>query len=179
MNESGNAGAAAVSALHARSSLDERIDAPHFRYAFECRGADGELKWTEDFENTVVTGGADDLLDKYFAGSAYTAAWYLGLKGTGTAAATDTLASHGTWAEVNPYTGNRPALAFASASARSKVATAISYSITAAGPTTVAGAFTASVNTGTAGILYSAGDFSTSRSVVSGDTLTVTLTVSV
>lgn len=177
MNESGNAGAAAVSALHARSTLDERIDAPHFHYAFECRGADGELKWTEDFENTVVTGGADYLLDTFFAGSAYTAAWYLGLAGTGTIAATDTLASHSGWAEVNPYTGNRPALAWSAASARSKVATAISYSITSSA--TVAGAFTATVNTGTAGTLYSAGDFSTSRSVVSGDTLTVTLTVSV
>ena len=179
MQESVNATAAVSASQQMRNAVREHLDAPHFHYAFECRGADGELKWTEDFENTVVTGGADDLLDKYFAGSAYTAAWYLGLKGTGTAAATDTLASHGTWVEVNPYTGNRPALSFASASARSKVATAVSYSITLAGPTTVAGAFTSSVNTGTAGILYSAGDFATSRSVVSGDTLNCTLTVSV
>ncbi len=179
MQESLNATAPESASVQMRKADREHLESPHIRYQVECRGADGELKWLEDFENTVVTGGADDLLDKYFAGSAYTAAWYLGLKGTGTAAATDTLASHGTWSEVNPYTGNRPALAFAAASARSKVATAISYSITVAGPTTVAGAFTASVNTGTAGILYSAGDFATSRSVVSGDTLTVTLTVSV
>jgi hypothetical protein len=35
------------------------------------------------------------------------------------------------------------------------------------------------VNTGTAGKLYSDGDFAASRSVVSGDTLNVTPTVSV
>jgi hypothetical protein len=38
--------------------------------------------------------------------------------------------------------------------------------------------FVSSVNTGTAGILYSDGDFAASRSVVSGDTLNATLTVS-
>ena len=54
----------------------------------------------------------------------------------------------------------------------------LDYAITLAGPTTVAGAFVCSVNTGTSGTLYSAGDYSVSRSVVSGDTLNTTLTVS-
>lgn len=149
---------------------------PKFRYDVECIGADGQIKWADGFENLVTTVGKNDLLDKYFKGAAYTAAWFLGLKGTGTAVVGDTLASHGTWAEVNPYTGNRPAITFGTTSGGSNTATAVSYTIT--GSATVAGAFVSSVNTGTAGILYSAGDFAASRAVSSGDTLNVTLTVS-
>ena len=153
----------------------ETITAPRFIYEVECVGADGNVKWSEKIENLVTTVGKNDILDKYFKGSAYTAAWYLGLKGTGSAAAGDTLASHAGWSEVTPYSGNRPAITFGTTSAGSNTATAVSYSIT--GSATVAGAFVASANTGTSGTLYSAGDFSGSRSVISGDTLNVTLTV--
>lgn len=153
----------------------ETVESPKFTYTVECLDSEGNVKWTEQYENLVTTVGKNDLLDKYFKGSAYTAAWYLGLKGAGSAAAGDTLASHAGWAEVNPYTGNRPAITFGTTSGGSNTATAVSYSITSSA--TVAGAFVASVNTGTAGTLYSAGDFSASRAVVSGDTLNVTLTV--
>ena len=152
------------------------ISAPFFRYEVECIAPDGSVRWRDGFTNLVTTAGKTDLVDKYFKGSAYTAAWFLGLKGTGTAAVGDTLASHAGWAEVNPYTGNRPAITFGTTSGGSNTATAVSYAINATA--TVAGAFVASVNTGTAGTLYSAGDFAASRSVVSGDTLNVTLTVS-
>lgn len=156
---------------------DEPIAAPRFCYDIECFGADGVLKWRERIENLVTTAGKNDILDKYFKGSSYTAAWYLGLKGTGSAAVGDTLASHAGWAEVTPYAGNRPAITFGTTSAGSNTATAVSYTINATA--TVAGAFIGSVNTGTSGTLYSAGDFGASRSVVSGDTLNVTPTVSV
>lgn len=155
----------------------ENVKAPKFKYAFECFDAQGNLKWSETIENLVTTAGKNDILDKYFKGSSYTAAWYLGLKGTGTIAAGDTLASHAGWSELTPYSGNRPAITFGTTSSGSNTATAVSYSIT--GTATVAGAFVASVNTGTSGILYSASDFGASRSVVNGDTLNVTLTVSV
>jgi len=156
--------------------MDEQLKAPAFRYRVECVGADGQVKWVEEFANLVTTAGKNDLLTKYFKGSTYTAAWYLGLKGTGTADAADTLASHAGWSEVNPYAGNRPAITFGTASAGSLAASgATAYTIT--GSATVAGAFIATVNTGTAGTLYSAGDFSASRSVVNGDTLNVTPTV--
>jgi len=148
---------------------------PYFTYTVECVGADGELKWAEEYKNLVTTAGKTDIIDKYFKGSAYTAAWYLGLKGTGAAVVGDTLASHASWAEVNPYTGNRPAITFGTTSGGSNTATTVSYSINAT--QTVAGAFVASVNTGTSGTLYSAGDFTTPRNVLSGDTLNVTLTV--
>lgn len=155
--------------------LHETAKAPRFSYAVECFGADGKLKWREVIDNLITTEGKNDLLDKYFKGSAYTAAWYLGLKGTGSAAAGDTLASHAGWAEVTPYAGNRPAITFGTTSAGSNTASAVSFSINATA--TVAGAFIASVNTGTAGKLYSAGDFAASRSVISGDVINVTPTV--
>jgi hypothetical protein len=168
----------AVSAgLTANATLDSGLGVPKFIYKVECFDKDGNLKWTENFENLVTTVGKTDIVDKYFKGSSYTAAWYLGLKGTGSAAAGDTLASHGGWAEVTPYAGNRPAITFGTTSSGSNTASAVSYSINAT--QTVAGAFIASVNTGTSGTLYSAGDFAASRSVVSGDTLNVTPTVSV
>jgi hypothetical protein len=163
--------------LIVRPGLTEKALAPHFRYQVECLDAQGNVKWAEDIENLVTTQGGNDLIDKYFKGSGYTAAWFLGLAGTGTKALADTAASHAGWAEVNPYSGNRPALAFGTTSAKSNTATVASYAITATA--TVAGAFVQSANTGTTGILYSASDFATSRSVVSGDTLNVTLTVSV
>lgn len=132
-------------------------------------------KWRETIHNLVTTEGKNDILDKYFKGSSYTAAWYLGLKGTGSAAAGDTLASHGGWSEVTPYSGNRPAITFGTTSSGSNTASAVSYTINATA--TVAGAFVSSVNTGTSGKLYSAGDFAVSRGVASGDTLNVTPTV--
>lgn len=155
--------------------LNETMQAPRFTYAVECYDRHGKLKWREIIENLVTTEAKNDIIDKYFKGSAYTAAWYLGLKGTGSAAVGDTLASHAGWAEVTPYAGNRPAITFGTTSAGSNTASAISFSINASA--TVAGAFIASVNTGTAGTLYSAGDFAASRSVLSGDTINVTPTV--
>lgn len=154
----------------------ERGDAPAFTYAVECFDKNGKLKWREEFKNLVTTEGKNDIIDKYFKGSAYTAAWYLGLKGTGSAAVGDTLASHAGWSEVTPYAGNRPAITFGTTAGGSNTASSVSYTINATA--TVAGAFIASVNTGTAGKLYSAGDFAASRGVASGDTLNVTPTVS-
>lgn len=169
---------AVASGLVSNPGMAEQAAGPRFTYAFECVGEDGRVKWAETFENLVTTVGKTDLIDKYFKGSAYTAAWFLGLKGAGTAVVADTLASHASWSEVNPYTGNRPAITFGTTAAGSNTATAVSFAITLAGPTTVAGAFTSSVATGAAGTLYSAGDFAASRSVISGDTLNVTITVS-
>lgn len=153
-------------------------------YTVECRGADGKLKWSEDFRNLVDTAGKNNLLDTFFAGSAYTAAFYLGLVDgatTPTYAATDTMASHSGWTENVSYSAaTRPAVSWNAASAGSKASTAVSFSINATA--TIAGAFLTTNNTksGTTGILYSAGSFSAgNRPVLSGDTLNVTYTASV
>lgn len=156
-------------------SCDELIT-PHFNFEFKCFDKDGNLKWTETVENLVTTAGKNFAIDSIFKASGYTAAWYLGLKGTGSPSASDTLASHGGWSELTPYSGNRPAITFGTTSGGSNTATPVVISINAT--STVYGAFIASVNSGSSGTLYSATDFSTSRSVISGDTISVTPTVS-
>jgi hypothetical protein len=157
-------------------------------YKIECHDAQGNLKWEETTHNLVVNQGLQDMNNKYFKGSSYTAAWYLGLitgPGSGTTiAAADTLASHAGWTEFTNYSGNRKAVTFgtpttADPSVVDNSGSPSSFSITSSGGV-VAGAFLCSVATGTSGVLFSASDFQSpgDRTVVSGDTLTVTYTFS-
>lgn len=146
-------------------------------YTIECFGPDGVLKWREVVKNTTVTVGLNDILTQYFKGAAYTAAWNVGLKGTGTIAAGDTMASHAGWAEVTAYSGNRPTLTLGTASGGSIDNSASKASYTMNGSYTVAGAFVCVGATGTSGILYGAADFAQARSGGTGDTMQVTVTL--
>lgn len=156
-------------------------------YTVECRDASGNVKWSDSFHNLVVNQGLQDMNSKYFSGSGYTAAWYIGLvtgPGSGTAfAAGDTLASHIGWTENTAYSGNRKAATFGTAttadpSVISNSASAAVFTMTS-NAQTIAGAFLCSVASGTSGILFSAGDFTGGDKIVdSGDTLTVTYTFS-
>ena len=158
-------------------------------YKIQCHDAQGNLKWEDAAPNLVVNVGLQDMNAKYFTGSAYTAAWYLGVYGSGATnspAAGDTMSSHAGWTEVTAYSqSTRPACTFgtpstANPSVATNSASPASFSINAT--TTVGGAFLTSNNTkgGSTGTLYSAADFSSpgDRSVVSGDTLSVTYTLS-
>lgn len=174
---------AASVAISRQSSMDEGVGITG-SYELTCFDKDGNLKWSEPIKNLVVTVGKNDLLDKYFAGSAYTAAWYIGLvdgASSPTYAAGDTMSSHSGWSETVPYSNStRPSVAWNAASSGSKVSTATSFTINATA--TVAGAFltTNSTKSGTTGTLYSAGSFTGgNRSIASGDTLNVTYTASV
>lgn len=151
----------------------------------QCFDKDGNLKWEVAQPNLVVNEGLQDMNDKYFSASGYTAAWYLGLisGSSPSIAATDTLASHGGWTEVpvtSGYSGNRKALTFgASTEADPAVITNPSAAQFAMlGTYVVSGAFLCTVASGTSGILFSASTFEApgDRSVVSGDTLNVTYT---
>lgn len=150
---------------------------PYVTYKVHCVRANGET-WTEEFKNLVVTEGRNDLLSKYFKGSSYTAAWYVGLKSSsGGTSADDTLASHGGWTETTAYTGNRKAVTFGSVSAGSVSNSGSPCSFAMNGTVTVYGCFLATVDSGTSGVLYSVGDFVLSKAVSSGDTLSVTVTL--
>jgi hypothetical protein len=148
---------------------------------------DGNVKWEDTFKNVVTTVGANLALDTVLAGSAYTAAVVMGLKGTGVAVIGDTQASHAPWLEVGlanapAYSGSRKTPAWSAASAKSKATSAaLSFTFTSGG--TVAGCFinlagSATIDN-TTGTLYSAGDFSGgSKTVASTDVLNVTYTAS-
>lgn len=155
----------------------------------QCFDKDGVLKWEDSSHNLVVNVGLQDMNAKYFTGSGYTAAWYLGLYGAAASnnpAATDTMSSHAGWTEVTAYSqATRPVCTFgvpttADPSVATNSASPASFSINAT--TTVGGAFLTTSNTkgGTTGTLFSAADFSSpgDRSVVSGDTIVVTYTFS-
>jgi len=145
-----------------------------------CKGSDGKEKWRELNDNLIVTVGLNDLLDKYFKGSTYTAAWYIGLKGTGTALAADTMSSHSSWAvDANYSESVRQTLTLGTPSAGSVNNSASKATFSINGTTTIYGAFLTSSNTksGTAGTLYGVVDFGSSRSVISGDTLEITVTL--
>lgn len=156
-------------------------------YTLQCFDKEGVLKWETKSHNLVVNVGLQDMNTKYFSGSAYTAAWFIGLitgPGSGTTfSATDTIASKA-WTENTGYSNaTRPSATFGTAttadpSVISNSASPASFNINAT--SVIAGAFLVSNNTkgGTTGILFSASDFQSpgDRSVVSGDTLNVTYT---
>jgi hypothetical protein len=162
------------------------------QYIVECRDAAGNLKWEEEFPNLVVAVGKQLMLDTLLrtSGTYTTVGPFLGLINNSTTfAAADTMSSK-TWTELTTYTvgGNAVrgtavfAVSTSSGTTPSNVttstATAITYTMT--GSATVYGCFlvtgsgAVSTISSTAGTLYSEGNFSTSKTVTSGDTVTVT-----
>jgi hypothetical protein len=154
-------------------------------FSIQCFDKEGNLKWEAKEHNLVVNGGLQDMNDKYFKGSGYTATWHIGLYGAGatnTPAAGDTAASHVGWTEVTPYSNaTRPTATFgtpttADPSVINNTSSPAQFNINAT--SVVGGAFLISDSTkgGTTGVLFSASDFAApgDRSVASGDTLNVT-----
>ena len=155
-------------------------------FEVKCFDAEGNLKWEAKEHNLVVNQGLQDMNAKYFTGSAYTATWFLGLYGSGATnnpVAGDTAASR-SFTEVTAYTQSvRPTCTFGTPTTNdpSQATNSASPAIFTINATTVVGgAFLISNSTkgGTTGILFSAADFAApgDRSVVSGDTITVTYT---
>ena len=190
-NELSNFGDHAVATLQANASIPEGMGVDGY-YKVECRDADGKLKWNEEFPNLVVAVGKELMLDTLLrtSGTYTTVGPFLGLINNSTTfAAADTMTSK-TWTELTTYTvggsGVRGTAVFAAASSTgttpsnvtTSTATAITYTMT--GSATVYGCFlvtgTGAVSTisSTAGTLYSEGNFSTAKTVTSGDTVSVT-----
>lgn len=163
-------------------------------YRVECRDAEGNLKWVEEFPNLVNAVGKQLMLDTLLSGSAYTTVGpYLGLisGASPTFAASDTMTSHSGWTEFTNYTVGGSAVrgtaVFGSATSSgttptnvtTKTASAITYTITGAGGTVggcflVTGAGASSTQSNTSGTLYSAGAFSVAKVTTAGDTVAVT-----
>jgi hypothetical protein len=145
-----------------------------------CYDSNGAEKWREKNKNLVTTEGLNHVLSITLDAGTQITAWYVGLAGAGTKAAADTMSSHAGWAVVADYSESvRQTLTLGTASAGSIDNTASKATFSINGTATVAGAFVTSSNTksGTTGTLYGVVDFSSSRSVISGDTLTVTVTL--
>jgi hypothetical protein len=192
--EKGNAQSLVASGVSRSVGSTEHAEATGV-YTATCYDAQGNLKWTDTYSNVVTTVGKNFLLDALLSGSAYTAAWYLGLISLTSYVSTpvvgDTHASHATWVEDVGYSNStRVAPSFGAASAGSKATTATAFNINAT--TTIKGTFLANqsakssvaASTGsgsaTTNVLYSAGLFTGGdKAVASGDTLNVTYTASV
>ena len=166
----------AITGLVANNSNNDGIQT-HGRFKVECFDRDGTTRWMEEFDNTVVTVGKNDMEAKYFSGSSYTAAFYTGLKNSGTASTSDTMAAHSTWTENTSYSNSTRPTFTAGTPSSAVVSNTLSpavYNINAT--TTIYGCFitTDSTKGGTTGTLFSVADFGSSRAVLSGDTLSVT-----
>jgi hypothetical protein len=163
------------------------------RFEAVCYDKDGNEKWRDTIENTVMTVGKNLALDTLLAGSAYTTVGpYMGLISSTSytaIAAGDTMASHGGWLEAGnanapTYTSPRKTAVFSAASGGAKaLSAALSFAITGTG--TVKGCFivtgTGALSTidNTAGTLLSAGLFSGGdKAVANGDTLNVSWSLS-
>lgn len=226
---------------------------PATHYDVECFDENGNLRWQDGFDNIVVDAGLNDILNQYFKGSAYTAAFFVGLVGAGTGTvainsaaaavtgtgtsfaagdartpaasllivgagasgadlsttvsaftsttaitagsnasttvtgaayaidprAADTMSSK-SFNETAPYSNaTRPSLTLGTVASKSvdNSASKAVFNINATGR--IFGAFMATNSTvsGTTGTLYGGGLFAASRSVLSGDTLSVTITL--
>lgn len=171
----------AVASIIARPKAVERFKIGSV-YTFECFDKHGNLRWREECHNITVNTGLDDILDKYFKGSSYTASFFVGLTdGTPTVAAGDTMASHAGWVEVTAYDeAVRQTLTPGSVSSQSVDNSASKAVFTISGSTTIGGGFVTTDNTkgGSSGTLVNAVAFTGGdRSLVDDDTLSVTVTL--
>jgi hypothetical protein len=169
--------AAGVSASPPAMRLDKGLE-NHYR--MECvRG--GKVIWVEEFDNLVVDAGLNDSLDKHLKGASYTAAWYVGLASSSpTFAAGDTMSSHSGWTEVVGYSDSaRRTLTLGTVASKSVDNSASKAVFNINASVTAGGAFVASdaTKSGTSGVLYGGGVFSQNRSLISGDVLNVTITL--
>jgi hypothetical protein len=186
-------GDSAVATLQANAANAEGLGMAGV-YHVECRDAQGNLKWTEEFPNLVNAVGKELMLDTLLKGTSYSVTGpFLGLiSGSGsTYSASDTMASHGGWTEFTNYTVGGSAVrgtaVFGSATSTgstpsnvtTSAAAAITYTITGGGGTVggcflVTGSGASSTQSNTGGVLYSAGNFATAKVTTAGDTVSVT-----
>ena len=193
INELGSCGDNAVATLQANVTVPETVGIEGYWKA-ECRDANGNLKWSEEFPNLVVAVGKQLMVDTLMRGSSYSVTGpYLGLTNASlTPAATDTMTTLvGGGKEFTAYTVGGSAVrgtaVFAASTSTgstpsnvtSSTASSITYTITGAGGTIygcflVLGTGAVSTQSNTGGTLYSEGNFSVAKTTTAGDTVSVT-----
>jgi hypothetical protein len=193
INELGSCGDNAVATLQANVTIPETVGIEGYWKA-ECRDANGNLKWSEEFPNLVVAVGKQLMVDTLMRGSSYSVTGpYLGLTNASlTPAATDTMTTLvGGGKEFTAYTVSGSAVrgtaVFAASTSTgstpsnvtSSTASSITYTITGAGGTIygcflVLGTGAVSTQSNTGGTLYSEGNFSVAKTTTAGDTVSVT-----
>lgn len=146
----------------------------------------GKIINSFDLKNTITNAGKNKLLDVMFHADSQVTAWYLGLinnSGFTAIAATDTHSSHAGWTELTDYDeSGRQEFVEAAAATQSITNSANQAVFTINATVAIKGIFLASLNTKgstAAGTLWSAAAFSSVVNAESGDTLTITYTVSV
>jgi len=153
------------------------------KYLVTCRDANGNIKWEEDFNNTVTDEGKKFVLDTIFAGSAWTTIVHMGLYKSGSPGTTSTMTGFvaanettayaarvslsGNWSAASGATTVSKALSAAKAISMTNTDTILGCFIVLNGSATIAN---------TTGSMYSIGAFSSSKSVVNGDTINVSYT---
>lgn len=151
-------------------------------YKFEAFDKEGNLKWEETVNNLVVNTGLDHILNNYYKASNFTAAHFVGLlSNTPTIAAADTMGTHAGWSEITAFSeAARQALTLGTVSGQSVNNSASKAVFTINGTANIGGAFiSTSATFGDNGVLIGAAAFTTgNRSLISGDTLNVTVTLS-
>jgi len=152
------------------------------RYSFRAL-RQGKLLWEEDIRNIVVDVGLNEILDKFYKGSSYSAAHYIGLTAASpTFAAADTMSSHAGWTEQAGYSEATRELFVPGSVASQSVNNASSVAeFTISGSNVaIGGAFMSTNNTksGTSGVLIGGAAFSANRTLQNGDILQVTVTAS-
>lgn len=147
----------------------------------ECFDQFGNLKWADTTHNLVMDVGLDEILQRVYKSSAFTASDFVGLTDDApTIVAGDTMSSHVGWVEAQGYSeATREAFVPGTVAAQSvdNSASKASFSINAAD--TIGGIFLCDNSTkgGTTGILIGAAAFSGGDKVVANlDTLNVTVT---
>jgi RimJ/RimL family protein N-acetyltransferase len=153
----------------------------------------GRWAYAEEFRNTVVVVGKNQMLTAALTGAPYTVTGpYMGLissVGYSAISSNDTMASHAGWTEAGnanapQYTGNRKTCIFAAASSGAMaLSAALVFTISSNG--TIKGCFitygAGAVNTidSTAGVLFSAGLFTGGdRAVLTSDIVNVSYSIS-
>jgi hypothetical protein len=165
----------------------EETSLVHGHYDIECRDSEGNLLWSDGFDNVVTISGKNELL----VSGVYALTSYMGLISSisfSAVSGTDTMTSHGGWLEASStnapgYGATRPAVAWSATPTAAQLVSSAATYVASGASGTIEGAFivtgtgaSATVGT-TTGVLFSAGAMTTPQPVVNGNTVTMTYTL--